>query len=341
MTTVTTFGELMLRLRTPGHLRFAQCTALEASFGGGEANVAVALTALGHAARWISAVPANPIGDWALAELRKLGVEVSAVRRRGERLGLYYLEVGASQRASQVVYDRAGSAFAGADPTDFAWDTLLAGSDWFHTTGITPALSPATAAATREALASARRLGVTTSIDLNYRKKLWSPAAAQAVMSALMENVDLLIGNEEDAEQVFGIRAGSTRVTHGELDHERYLDVAGELFARFPALRLVAITLRESHSASSNGWSAMVAERGAHAFARRYQVEIVDRVGAGDAFAAGLIHARLAGMDLSATVEFATAAAALKHSIEGDFNRVSRAEIDALVAGDGSGRVSR
>lgn len=341
MARIVTFGELMLRLRPPGHQRFTQASALEASFGGGEANVAVGLAAFGHDARWVSAVPANPIGDWALGELRKRGVGVGEVVRQGRRLGVYFVEVGASQRPSQVVYDRAGSAIAEVDRETFDWDRILDGAMWFHTTGITPALSATAAQATREALAAARRRGTFTSLDLNYRRKLWTPLAARELLTELMADVDLVIANEEDAEQVFGIKAGKTEVTRGVLERALYLDVVGELFARFPRVSSVAITLRESHSASRNGWSALLADRTTHAFSRRYEIDVVDRVGAGDAFAAGLIHARLAGHDIGAAVELATAASALKHTIEGDFNCVSLAEVEALVAGDGSGRVAR
>ncbi|MBN2195074.1 MAG: sugar kinase [Polyangiaceae bacterium] len=341
MPRVATFGELLLRLRTPGHQRLGQGSTLEASFGGGEANVAVSLAAFGYEARWVSAVPPNPIGDWALGELRRLGVDVSEVRRLGARLGLYFLEVGASQRPSQVVYDRAGSAISEVGPGDVDWPRVLAGAAWFHTTGITPALSPRAAAATEEALTTARRLGIPTSLDLNYRSKLWSEASAREVMTALMAYVDLVIANEEDAERVFGIRAGASAVTQGKLDRERYLDVTRDLFARFPSLRAAAITLRESYSATRNGWSALLAERETHAFARHYEIDVVDRVGAGDSFAAGLIHGRLSGMAPQAAVEFAAAASALKHAIEGDFNRVSMDEVARLVAGDGAGRVSR
>ncbi len=341
MPTIVTFGELMLRLKPPGQLRFSQTTSLEASFGGGEANVAVSLAAFGHLARWLSAVPATPIGEWALGELRRQRVEVSRVLRQGDRLGIYFLEAGASQRASQVVYDRAGSAIAGIAPGQLDWAGALSGADWFHTTGITPALSDGAAAATAEALSAAVAAGVTTSFDLNYRKKLWSPSRAGHVVTGLMTDVDVLIANEEDCAQVFGIHAADTSVASGVLDRARYGDVARECLRRFPRLHTVAITLRESHSAGRNGWSGLVCTREGHAFSRRYEVEVVDRVGAGDAFAAGLIHALISGGDPQRAVDFAAAASALKHSIVGDFNLVSAAEVDALVAGDGSGRVQR
>jgi 2-dehydro-3-deoxygluconokinase len=341
MSTIITFGELMLRLKTPGFQRFLQSNELDASFGGGEANVAAGLARLGHTARWVSAVPANSIGDWALMTLQGLGVDVRHVQRRGDRLGIYFLEAGASQRASQVIYDRAGSAICSVAPGEIDWNTVAAGADWFHTTGITPALSESCAKAVEESLVLAKAAGATTSVDLNYRKKLWSKAKAGEVMTALMAHTDVLIANEEDCESVFGIRAGTTEVASGALDHARYVEVARQILERFAAVKRVAITLRESKSASENGWSGLLVDRDGHAFSRRYEITIVDRVGAGDSFAAGLIHALLAGRDRQAVVEFAAAASALKHTIPGDLNLVSEAEIDALVAGDSSGRVQR
>jgi 2-dehydro-3-deoxygluconokinase len=339
MATVVTFGELMLRLKTPGFSRFLQTQALEATFGGGEANVAVSLAQLGHDSRWVSAVPDNPIGDWALATLRGLGVDTQHVLRKGERLGIYFLEGGASQRASQVVYDRAGSAVSELGPRDLPWETLLGGARWFHTTGITPALSGGCAALALDALRTAESLGATTSVDLNFRKKLWSKAKAREVMTGLMAHTKMLIANEEDCDSVFDIKAGS--VESGSLDRSRYVGVAQAVLARFPALERVAITLRESRSASDNGWSALLADRDGHAFSRHYDIAVVDRVGAGDSFAAGLVHALIDGRERQSAVEFATAASALKHSIPGDFNLVSLTEIETLARGDGSGRVQR
>jgi 2-dehydro-3-deoxygluconokinase len=341
MSTIITFGELMLRLKTPGFQRFLQSSELDASFGGGEANVAAGLAQLGHTSRWVSAVPANLIGDWALTTLRGLGVDVRHVQRRGDRLGIYFLEAGASQRASQVIYDRAGSAVSGVGPGEIDWKAVFSGADWFHTTGITPALSESCAKAVEEALVLAKAAGAVTSVDVNYRKKLWSRARAGEVMTSLMAHTDVLIANEEDCESVFGIRAGATEVASGSLDHARYVDVARQILDRFAAVKRVAITLRESKSASENGWSGLLVDRDGHAFSRRYEITIVDRVGAGDSFAAGLIHALLAGRDRQAVVEFATAASALKHTIPGDLNLVSEAEIDALAGGDSSGRVQR
>jgi len=339
MSIVTTFGELMLRLKTPGFSRFVQANSLEASFGGGEANVAVSLARLGHEARWVSVVPANAIGEWALATLRGHGVHTTHVRRGGERLGIYFLEAGASQRASEVVYDRAGSAVSTLEPGVIAWDEALRGAGWFHTTGITPALSERSAQVTLEALVAARRLGATTSVDLNFRKKLWSKAKAKEVMSGLMAHTDVLVANEEDCDSVFDIRAGS--VESGSLDHGRYVGVAEAVLARFPTLKRVAITLRESKSASENGWSALLVDRDGHALSRHYDLTVIDRVGAGDSFAAGLIHALLEGRERQSAVDFAAAASALKHTIPGDFNLVTLAEIEALATGDGSGRVQR
>jgi 2-dehydro-3-deoxygluconokinase len=341
MPTVTTFGELMLRLKTPGFQRFIQSNTLEATFGGGEANVAASLARLGHQVRWVSAVPEGAIGDWALTSLRGLGVDVSHVLRQGERLGIYLLEAGASQRPSQVIYDRAGSAISELTAGEVPWGRVLSGSAWFHTTGITPALSEGAAASVLEALIIAKRSNITTSIDLNYRKKLWTKAQAGEVMSNLMAHTDVLIANEEDCESVFGIKAGKTEVASGSLEHERYLDVAGQALARFPNVQKVAITLRESKNASENGWSGLLVDREGHAFSRHYDITIVDRVGAGDSFAAGLVHALLAGRDRKEAVEFATAASALKHTIPGDLNLVTEAEIDSLAKGDVSGRVQR
>jgi 2-dehydro-3-deoxygluconokinase len=339
MGTIVTLGEVMLRLKTPGFSRFIQAQSFEASFGGGEANVAVSLAGLGHDARWVSAVPQNPIGDAALATLRGLGVDTRFVRRSGERLGIYFLEGGASQRASQVVYDRAGSSVSELQPGSIDWSAVLAGATWFHTTGITPALSDGCAALALEALAAAERAGATTSVDLNFRKKLWSKAKAREVMTTLMAHTDVLIANEEDCDSVFDIRAGS--VESGSLDRRRYLGVAEAVLKSFPRVKSVAITLRESKSASENGWSALLADRDGHAFSREYDLTVIDRVGAGDSFGAGLIHALLEGRPRQAAVEFASAASALKHSIPGDFNLVSLAEIETLVQGDGSGRVQR
>jgi 2-dehydro-3-deoxygluconokinase len=341
MATIVTFGEVMLRLKPPGFERFLQASQLEATFGGGEANVAVSLSMFGHTGRFVSALPAHPIGDWCVSSLRRYGVDTSAIKRAGDRVGIYFLEGGASQRASNVVYDRANSSIAEIKPGDIDWPSALQGAEWFHITGITPALSDSAAAAAAEAMKAAKDAGCTVSIDLNFRKKLWTSAKANEVMSGLMQWVDVAIGNEEDAEKVFGIEAGSTDVTSGELDHDRYKDVAAQLMARFPSLKQVAITLRESISASQNGWSAMLVDANGASFSKRYDITIVDRVGGGDSFAAGLIHALVAGKDRQGAIEFAVAASCLKHSINGDLNLVTVDEVERLAGGDGSGRVQR
>lgn len=341
MASIVTFGEIMLRLKPPHVLRLGQSPELEGTFGGGEANVAVSLARFGHQARFISAIPANPVGDWCVQSLRGQGVDVSQLLRQGERLGIYFLETGASQRASTVTYDRAGSAISQLAAGQIEWKKALAGATWFHTTGITPALSGSCAAATAEALGAAKTAGCTTSLDLNYRKKLWSKAKAKEVMSKLMHQVDVVIANEEDCDSVFGIRAGGTSVASGHLERERYLDVASQVLTRFPAVKQVAITLRESLSASRNGWSGVLIDRQGYAFARRYELDVVDRVGGGDSFAAGIIHALGSGLSRQAAIEWAVAASALKHSIIGDLNLISVAEVEALVDGDGSGRVQR
>ena len=341
MAAVVTFGEIMLRLKPPGFERFLQCANLEATFGGGESNVATSLAQFGHDARFVTALPDNPIGDWCISQLRRYGVDTSAIVRSGERVGIYFLEAGASQRASNVVYDRAHSAIAELDPAAIDWPAVLKGVEWFHITGITPALSAAGAAASKLALEAAKAAGATTSMDLNFRKKLWTSAQANTVMSGLMPFVDVAIGNEEDAEKVFGITAAGTDVTGGEIDHARYEDVARQLRERFPNLQQVAITLRESHSASSNGWSAMLADAEGVSFSKHYDISIVDRVGGGDSFAAGLIHGLISGKGRQGALEFAVAASCLKHSILGDLNLVTVDEVERLAGGDASGRVQR
>lgn len=335
-----TFGEVMLRLATPGHERFSQARALEMTFGGAEANVAVALAALGDEAAFISRLPRNDIAEACVQQLRGFGVETAPILRGGDRIGVYYLETGAAQRPSTVTYDRAGSAFATIDPAELNWSDLFRDREWFHFTGITPALSDAAAQATRDALKTAREMGLTVSCDLNYRKKLWTPQKAQAVMSELMPMVDYCVANEEDAEKVFGIKAKDSAVEHGRIERDRYIQVASALTRQF-GLKGVAITLRESFSASRNGWSGLFFEKERAYSSHRYEIEIVDRVGAGDSFAAGLIHALGHGMTPQEAVEFAAAASCLKHTIPGDYFRISRREIETLLSGDASGRVQR
>ena len=338
MAKVVTFGEIMLRLATPGFRRFAQADALEVSFGGGEANVAVSLANFGVAASFVTKLPENDLADRCLAELRGLGVGTHHVVRGGERMGIYFLETGAGPRPSKVIYDRAGSAASELRPGEVDWAAAFDGAAWFHWTGITPALGPGPAAAVREACEAARAAGVTVSVDLNYRKKLWTREKAGAVMAGLMPFVDVCIANEEDAESVFGIKGA--QVESGEIDRDVYVDVAEQLRGRF-GFSQVAITLRESISASRNGWSALLLADGGPHFARRHDVEIVDRVGSGDSFAAGLIYGALRQFAPPRRVEWATAAAALKHTIPGDFNRATVEEVDRLAGGDGSGRVQR
>ncbi len=330
----------MLRLTTPRHERFNQARVLEMTFGGAEANVAVSLAILGDDARFVTRLPKNDVAEACVQELRGFGVDTRAILRGGDRIGVYYLEAGAAQRGTTVTYDRAGSALATLDPAELDWRDLLADTDWFHFTGITPALSAAAAQATRDALDAAKGLGVTVSCDLNYRKKLWSTDQARATMSELMPMVDYCIANEEDAEKVFGVKAEGAEVEQGRLDRDRYVEVADKLGRMF-GLKGVAITLRESFSASRNGWSGMFHTGGRAYFSRRYEIEVVDRVGAGDSFGAGLIHAMGLKRGPQEVVEFAAAASCLKHSVFGDYNRVGPSEIEALLGGDASGRVQR
>ncbi len=337
---IVTFGEIMMRLATPQRLRFSQTKELELTYGGGEANVAVSLANYGLDAAFVTKLPKNPFGDGAIQTLRGLGVDTRFIPRGGERIGIYFLETGASQRASVVVYDRAGSAIAGVKPGQFKWEQIFQGASWFHFTGITPALGPDVAAATMEAAKAAKEMGLTVSCDLNYRKKLWTPAEAQLTMSEIMEWVDVAIGNEEDAEKVFGIKAENTDVSGGEIGHAGYEKVARELASRF-GFQSVAITLRESYSADKNGWSAMLLHQDKVLNSKKYELQIVDRVGGGDSFAGGLIYGLATGKSGQDALEFAVAASCLKHSIAGDFNLVSVGEVEALMGGDGSGRVQR
>lgn len=330
----------MMRLATPGFLRLNQASVLEMTFGGGEANVAVSLSQFGEDATFITRLPKNDLGEACIQRLRGLGVDTKSILRGGDRIGIYFLETGASQRASTVTYDRAHSAISTIDPAELAWDKILKGADWFHFTGITPALSDAAAQAALEGARAAKKLGLTVSCDLNFRKKLWTSEKAGKVMGGIMEHVDICIANEEDAEKVFGIKAVGTEVTEGKIDHSRYLQVAKKLTERFK-FKGVAITLRESFSASHNGWSALYFTGGKEYFSRRYDIQIVDRVGGGDSFAAGLIHALGKKLSPHDAIQFAAAASCLKHTIVGDLNLIKLSEVEALLAGDGSGRVQR
>jgi 2-dehydro-3-deoxygluconokinase len=335
-----TFGEVMLRLATPGALRLNQSPVLEMTFGGGEANVAVSLALFGEEAAFVTRLPKNDVAETCLQRLRGLGVDTHGIIRGGDRIGIYFLESGASQRASTVTYDRAHSAISEIDPATLKWESLLQGADWFHFTGITPALSDRAAQASLEGARAARKKGLTVSCDLNYRKKLWTSEKAGQVMSGIMEHVDICIANEEDAEKVFGIKATGADVTGGKIDHDRYVEVATKLTERF-GFKGVAITLRESFSASHNGWSGLYFTGGKAHFSRRYDIQIIDRVGGGDSFAAGLVYALGKKKTPQEAIEFAVAASCLKHSISGDFNLVKLSEVEGLLGGDGSGRVQR
>lgn len=340
MKRIITFGEIMLRLAPEGYMRFVQADTLGATFGGGEANVAVSLSNYGMDAAFVTKLPTHEIGQCAVNSLRKYGVDTSAIVRGGDRVGIYFLEKGASQRPSKVIYDRAHSSIAEAKAEDFNWCEIFKGADWFHFTGITPALGDNVADICLEACKEAKKQGLTVSCDLNYRKKLWSREKAGQVMAGLMEYVDVCIANEEDAGDVFGIHAANTNITGGKISEEGYKDVAKQLADRF-GFKKVAITLRSSISANDNDWAAMLYENGEYYFSKSYHMHIVDRVGGGDSFGAGLIYATLSEMNSQEIIEFAVAASCLKHSVEGDFNLVSLAEVKQLAGGDGSGRVVR
>ncbi|ANH82585.1 2-dehydro-3-deoxygluconokinase [Niabella ginsenosidivorans] len=337
---IVTLGEIMLRLSTPGFERFVQTDSFDVTYGGGEANVAVALCNYGLKGYFVSKVPDNAIGQAAINHLRRYGVNTDFVARGGERLGIYFLETGASMRASQVIYDRAGAAIADADINEFDFDKILDGADWFHTTGITPALSDKAAALTEAALKAAKAKGITTSIDLNYRKKLWSKEKAREVMGELCKYVDVCIGNEEDAETTLGFKARDTDITKGELNLEGYKDVIRQMKEKFN-FKYIASSLRESFSASDNGWSALVSDGNEFYHTKKYNVRIVDRVGSGDSFASGLIYGLVTGMSMADAAEFGVAASALKHTIPGDLNHATLSDVKGLMKGDASGRVQR
>ncbi len=339
---VVTFGELMLRLSPPGFERLFQSPILSATFGGGEANVAVSLAQFGLESQYVTRLPPNAIGDGALRALRAEGVRTDFIARGGDRLGIYFTETGASQRASTVIYDRARSAISEMPADAIAWDRVMAGAAWFHVTGITPALGEKGTAATKAAVTAAKRAGAKISVDLNYRKKLWSEAQAQATMRPLMRDVDVVIANEEDLQTVLGVQVEGADVTSGTLDVTGFRDAAERVTREFGP-SMVAITLRESLSASDNGWSAVLwdgATKTLHQ-SQHYMVRLVDRIGGGDSFAAGLIYGLVTGRSHEDSLRFAVAASALKQTIPGDFNRVSMSEVDALAKGDASGRVQR
>lgn len=337
---VVTFGELMLRLAPEGYYRFVQAEKFGATYGGGEANVAVSLANYGYDAKFVTKLPKHEIGQAAVNSLRKYGVDTSYIARGGDRVGIYFLEKGASQRPSKVIYDRAGSSIYTASASDFNWDEIFDGAEWFHFTGITPALNDDVAAICLEACKAAKAKGVMISCDLNYRNKLWSKEKAGQVMGELCKYVDVCIANEEDAGDVFGIKSEGTDVYAGEVNHEGYKSVAKQLADRF-GFKKVAITLRTSISANDNKWAAMLYDGNDYYFSKSYLMHIVDRVGGGDSFGGGLIYACLESMEPQQIIEFAVAASCLKHSIEGDFNMVSVDEVKKLAGGDASGRVQR
>ena len=342
MSDFLSFGEIMLRLKTQGHERFFQSPSFEATFGGGEANVAVALANYGLNAGFISALPANDIGEAALRELRGFGVDTKHVRRSGDRVGIYYLESGANQRPSKVVYDRAGSSICEAQPGDFDWKAIFEGAKWLHITGITPALSSSAAELSMEAVKAAKKAGVTVSCDFNFRGKLWKYGkTAPEVMTELVKFVDVGIANEEDCQKSLGIEV-DVDVESGELDTSKYEALSQKVLEVFPNMSTIAITLRESHSADRNSWSACMRDADGFKLSRRYEMtDIVDRVGGGDSFASAFIYGLNAYQDRQQSLEFAVAASCLKHSILGDFNRVSVPEVEHLMGGDASGRVQR
>lgn len=340
MSRVITFGEIMLRLAPNGYNRLFQNDQLQATFGGGEANVAVSLANFQVDTAYVTKVPDNVVGKSAVAVLRGFGVDTSKIVYGGSRMGIYFLEKGASQRGSVCIYDRAHSAIQEAVPSDFDWKHIFKGAEWFHFTGITPALSPQMVEICKQACSIAKEMGIKISCDLNYRSKLWSRQKAKIAMNELCQYVDICIANEEDAKDIFGIAADSTDIYSGKLNKKGYESVAKQLQERFD-FEKVAITLRSSLSASDNDWAGLLYDGERYYYSREYHLHIVDRVGGGDSFGAGLIYALLNGKSMQETIEFAVAASALKHTIEGDFNRVTVSEVEKLTAGDASGRVQR
>lgn len=340
MKKAVTFGELMLRLQPENYLRFVQSDKYEALFGGAEANVSVSLANYGVDVAFVTKLPAHEIGQAAVNSLRKFGVDTSKIVRGGDRVGIYYCEKGASQRPSKVIYDRAYSAIAMAKKEDFDWNNIFDGVEWFHFTGITPALSDEMAEICIEACKEAKARNILISCDLNFRKKLWSKEKAGRVMSEVCKYVDYCIANEEDAKDVFGIEADNSDIYGGKLDRNGYVSVAKKLTDKFN-FKGVAITLRESKSANDNDWSGMLYTNGEACFSKKYAMHIVDRVGGGDSFGGGLIYALMSGYEPQQAIEFAVAASCLKHTIEGDYNMMSVAEVQNLAGGDASGRVQR
>jgi len=343
MSTVVTLGEIMLRLKAQDNLTLFQNNTLEATFGGGEANVAVSLSLFGLETRFVSAIPDNPVGDSCLRDLRKYGVDTGFVLREGERLGIYFLEAGANQRPSKVVYDRSHSAIAEASEERFDWDGIFKGAQWFHISGITPALSQSAAELSLRAVQEAKKRGVKVSMDLNFRKKLWKYGkTAQEIMPRLASYTDVIIANEEDCQKSLGIEMDEIQVTSGALSEEHFKGLTNKVLEQFPQVSAIAVTMRESHSASHNDWSACFNDGTDFYVSKKYPIHnIVDRVGGGDSFAAGLIYGLLELKDPQGALEYAVAASCLKHSILGDFNLVSKEDVFNLASGDGSGRVQR
>lgn len=339
---VLSFGEILLRLAAPGYTKLFQKDSLDATFCGGEANVAVSLSIFGLDASFLTRLPLGIVGEAAVNSMRYFGVDTSRIVFGDGRMGVYYLEKGASQRPSKVIYDRVYSAMALAQKSDFVWDKIFEGVEWFHWTGITPALSDSLAEICLDAVKTAKKKGITISCDLNYRKNLWSSEKAKSVMSSLMSYVDVCIANEEDADKVLGIKPENNDVESGKLNKAGYESVAKEIHSRY-GTKLIAITLRESYSASVNGWSGMLynSEDNKAYFSRKYDIQIVDRVGGGDSFSAGLIYSIITGKSCQDTIEFAVAASCLKHTIEGDYNRTTVSDVESLLSNGGSGRVQR
>ncbi|MDO9540957.1 MAG: sugar kinase [Kiritimatiellia bacterium] len=339
---VITFGEIMLRLKSPGLERLFQSPVLEATFGGGEANVAVSLANFGLNAALVTVLPKNEIGDSCIAELRRFGVDTSLIVRGAGRMGIYFLENGANQRGSKVVYDRDGSSIASAKPGAISWEKTFESANWFHITGITPAITQSAADLSLEAVQAAKKSGLTVSCDFNYRGKLWKYGkTAPEVMTELVKHVDIGIANEEDCQKSLGIKI-DVKVEKGELNIDLYRELTNKVLNAFPNLKMIAITLRSSRSADHNGWAACLNDRKQFTVSRRYEItDIVDRVGGGDSFAGGLIYSLITGKAPDDALNFAVAASCLKHSIPGDFNRVSVKEVEALSGGEASGRVQR